>query len=65
MALGVLKKDGWTDPIGPGTRLEVQVQEPTVKHTVTLMQVERWVNGATLSPNEKVKRERLRGMLNR
>jgi hypothetical protein len=34
MALAVFKKDGWTDPVGSAARLEVQVKEPAVTHTV-------------------------------
>jgi hypothetical protein len=48
---------------GPGARLEIEVREPAVKHTVTLAQLQRWTNGATRSPVEKIKRERLRELL--
>lgn len=61
--LAVLKKDGWTDPVGGATRLQVQVQEPAVTHTVTVLQLERWLNGATSSPNETVRKKRLRELL--
>ena len=41
-------------------RLEIEVREPAVKHTVTVAQLQRWANGATRSPVEKIKRERMR-----
>jgi hypothetical protein len=41
-----------------------EVCEPAVKHTVTLVELQRWVNGATRSPAEKVRRERMRQLLN-
>src|SRR5687768_2771797 len=55
-ALGVaaLKKDGWTDPVGPATTLQVEVRSPAIKHVVSVLQVERWLHGATTSPNERV-----------
>jgi hypothetical protein len=65
LGLQILKSDAWSAEIGPASRLEVEVREPITKHTVTLLQIERWVNGATFSPNEKVKRERLKAMLAR
>jgi len=47
------------------TRIEVgdEVREPAVKHTVTLVQLQRWANGATRSPAERIKRERMRQLL--
>lgn len=44
-------------------KLEVDVREPATKHTITLLQIERWLSGATISPNERVKKDRLRAML--
>ena len=49
---------------GPPARLEIEVREPAVKHTGTLAQLQRWANGATRSPAEKVRRERMRQLLN-
>lgn len=63
IALAVFKKDAWTDPVGSAARLEVEVREPPVKHTVTVLQIQRWLQGATSSPNERVKKDRLRALL--
>ena len=63
LALQILKKDGWTEPIGSATRLDAEVREPVTKHTVTVLAVERWLSGASPSPNERVKKDRLRAML--
>jgi hypothetical protein len=65
LALAALKKDGWTDPIGPATRLEVEVRAPAVKHAVSVIQIERWLQGATTSPNERVRKDRLKMLLSR
>ena len=61
--LAALRNDGWTDPIGPAARLEVEVRETVVRHTLTVIQIERWLQGATASPNERVRRDRLRALL--
>lgn len=63
LGLAALKKDGWTDPIGPATGLEIEVRPPSVRHTVTVIQIERWLQGATVSPNERVKKDRLKSLL--
>jgi hypothetical protein len=34
----------------PGTRLEIEVVEPAVKHVITLAQLQRSANGAAESP---------------
>jgi hypothetical protein len=64
IALSTLKKAGWVeDSPGPGTRLEIEVREPSVKHTVTVLQLQRWASGAPRSPQEKVRRARMRQIL--
>jgi hypothetical protein len=50
-------------PIGAATKLEVEVREPITRHTLTLLQIQRWLDGATPSPNERVKKDRLRALL--
>jgi hypothetical protein len=63
LGLKLLRDDGWMDKPGPATRLEVQVQAPTVTHEVTVLQVQRWLEGASISPNEMVKKAKLRSIL--
>jgi len=63
LALQVLRNDGWTEPIGGSTRIQVEVREPITRHAVTLMQIQRWLDGATQSPNERVKKDRLKRLL--
>ena len=45
---------------GVGSRLEIEVPEPAVRHTVTLAQLQRWANGATKSRAARIRRERMR-----
>jgi hypothetical protein len=64
LGLGILRRDDWfQEGLGAATRIEVEVREPATRHTVTLTQIERWLSGATISPNERVKKDRLKGML--
>ena len=63
LGLKLLCDDGWMDQPGPATRLEVQVKAPTVKHEVTVLQVQRWLEGASISPNEMVKKAKLKSIL--
>ena len=49
--------------IGPAVPLEVEVRAPVTKHTITLSQVKRWLDGAVNSPNEMVKKTKLKELL--
>ena len=63
LGLTVLRSDPWFDRMGEGTVLEIQAREPTVKHAISLQQVERWLDGATTSPNELMKKKQLKAKL--
>jgi hypothetical protein len=63
LALTAFRNDGWTDPIGPATKLDVEIRQPVVRHSVSVLQIERWIQGATSSPNERVKKDRLARLL--
>ena len=64
LGLGILRSDTWVEgAVGAATKIEGEVREPATKHAVTLQQIERWLSGATISPNERVKKDRLKGML--
>lgn len=58
-----MRREAWVDGPARGASLEVAVLEPVVKHTVTVQQVERWLDGVTTSPGERLKREKLKAML--
>ena len=49
--------------IGPGTKLEIEVREPAVKHALSVEQVERWLAGATKNPTEATKKAKLKLLL--
>ena len=50
---------------GPASTMEVEARSPAVTHTVRLAKVHDWLNGACRSPNEKLVKERLKGMMER
>jgi len=64
-ALGVsaLKNSGWTDAVSPGTELEVQVREPATCHRLTVQQIRRWCDGVAVSPDETLKKRRLKQLV--
>jgi hypothetical protein len=64
-ALGVaaLKKSGWADAVALGTELEVQVREPATSHRITVQQIHRWCDGVAVSPDETLRKRRLKQLL--
>jgi hypothetical protein len=64
-ALSALRRDAWIDGIGPATRLEIQVPQPAVTHTVTVQQLERWANGSAVNPDERIRKDQLQAILAR
>ena len=64
-ALGVsaLKNSGWADAIALGTELEVQVREPATSHRLTVQQIRPWCDGVAVSPDETLKKRRLKQLL--
>jgi hypothetical protein len=57
----VLAKD--TDQIGPGTELQVQVKEPAVTHSASMLQLRRWIEGIAVSPDELLRKNRVKALL--
>lgn len=55
--------DPWMEHVGPATVLDIEVRELASKHAITMMQVERWLEGASTSPNEGVKKAKLKDLL--
>jgi hypothetical protein len=58
-----LNQDPWIERIGPGTKLDIEVREPAVKHALSVEQVERWLAGATKNPTEATKKAKLKLLL--
>jgi hypothetical protein len=58
-----LKQDGWVDPVAPGTRFKIHVRHPATTHNVSLAQLRRWVEGIAVSPDETLKKRKLKALL--
>lgn len=63
LAVRAFKKADWIDHVGPAMPLEIEVRAPVTTHTITMIQVQRWLDSGVNSPNEMVKKKRLREML--
>jgi hypothetical protein len=63
LGLSAMRKHGWVERIGPGTELQVQIKEPAVTHSVSVAQLTRWVDGIAASPDELLKKNRLKALL--
>jgi hypothetical protein len=63
LGVSLLRQDRWAEPIAPGTPLEIQVREAATAHTVTVAQLRRWVDGVAVSPDETLKKRRLKVLL--
>jgi hypothetical protein len=64
-AVGVsaLKNSGWADAIAPETELEVQVRGPATCHRLTVQQIRRCCDGVAVSPDETLRKRRLKQLL--
>jgi hypothetical protein len=60
LGLARLKKDGWIEGLGPGSRLDIQVREPSTTHSLTVAQLHRWIDSGTISPADVLRRARVR-----
>ena len=63
LGLKLLREHAWASPIGPATRLEVRVSHPTITHEVTVLQLHKWSESTAVTPDERVRKDRVRTML--
>ena len=54
---------GREDVVGPGTDLCVTVRNPETTHHVTPDQIRRWCDGVAVSPDEVLKRHRVKQLI--
>jgi hypothetical protein len=60
----LLRENGWLEQKpGPATRLEIRVKSAEVVHQGSVLQITKWLEGASISPNEMVRKKRLRELL--
>ena len=60
LGVSLLRRDGCADVIAPGMQLEIQVRQPATTHCVSVAQLRRWCEGIAVSPEETLKKRRLR-----
>jgi hypothetical protein len=64
-ALQLFRKNKWIeDRPGPMTRLEIEVHEPAVRHVVTVQQLQKWAESTALTPDDRLKKNRVKMLLN-
>jgi hypothetical protein len=63
LGLARLKADGWVEGLGPGSKLQIDVREPGTSHSVSVQQVQRWINSSVNSPAETIRKARLKNLL--
>jgi hypothetical protein len=62
IAVARFRQDIWGEAVASGTALEVEVREPSTKHSLTLQQVERWL-ASSGTPADASKKAKLKMML--
>ncbi len=63
LAVRRFRQDPWMPQVGTATVLDVEVREPSTKHSISLQQVERWLAGASSNPTEAMKKAKLKMIL--
>ena len=64
LGLGELRRNGFLESApSNGTRLEVEIRQPAVRHIVTVQQTLTWQQELGGSPAEVIKKERLKRLL--
>jgi hypothetical protein len=60
LAVAALREDGWSEPIGPATTLQIEVRPPAITHKVTVQQIMNWTESAALSPEDRLRKDQIR-----
>ncbi len=63
--IAVFRGAPWIEEIGPGTRLEVEVRSPTVRHAVTVLQIQKWLELGINTPSETLRKKKVGELLRR
>jgi len=60
LAVAALREDGRSEPIGPTTMLTIEVRPPAIRHKVTVQQIVQWTESAALSPEDRLRKDQIR-----
>jgi hypothetical protein len=58
-----MTRRSWVEKLGPASRLQIEVKEPVVVHTVTIRQVEQWLASASNTPADAFRKAKLKQLL--
>jgi hypothetical protein len=61
--VSALKTSAWAEVVALGTEIEVCVREPATCHRITVHQILRWCDGIAVSPDETLRKRRLKQLL--
>ena len=63
LAVRRFREDPWAPQVVAATVLEVEVREPSTKHSISLQHVERWLGGVSAKPSDASKKAKLKMIL--
>jgi len=63
LGLKAHERSSWSEAVGPGTRLEIEVLEPIATHLLLVGQLLRWLDGGATNPAELIKKRKLKDLL--
>jgi hypothetical protein len=64
LGIQVLRESAWVEnPIGSSTRVVMRITAPAVTHELTVGQIRKWMESTAGSPAEKVKKAKLKLLL--
>ena len=63
LALAAFSKHGWVEEVGPGTRLDIEIIEPAVTHTLLVGQLRTWLSRPAASPADQMRKQKLKALL--
>jgi hypothetical protein len=63
LGVSLLRQEGWAEQIAQGTQLEIQVRQPATTHCVTVAQLRQWCDGIAVSPDETLRKRKLKELL--
>lgn len=59
----IRRKDGWIEGLGQGPGSRLRFASPITPHSLTINQLQRWINGVPTGPAEVLRRAKLKQML--
>jgi hypothetical protein len=63
LAIRRFREDPWAPRVAPATLLDVEVRAPSMRHSISLQHVERWLSGVSAKPSEASKKAKLKLIL--